>query len=173
MLNHCGALTGCQPQHGPIYAHAAPHGSIHAPVALPHRTATESSMHLQPYLRVNSTPFTATRDDVIRAHGQPRSESRNTVGLTALDYGDVVYRFHDSGRLEEVTARAEVLHLGAVAVPFRDLAAFVQSSDSTAFDRAGFLVSPLYGIAFVPGEPCWVTALARHCVGEWEALRAS
>ncbi|MDY0107038.1 MAG: hypothetical protein RBS27_10215, partial [Giesbergeria sp.] len=98
-------------------------------------------MHLQPYERVNDMPFTATRDDVIRAHGQPRSESRNSVGLTALDYGDVVYRFQDNGRLEEVTGRAEVLHLGTVAVPFRDLAAFVQSSDSTAFDRAGFLVS--------------------------------
>ena len=173
MLNHCGALTASQPQHGPIYAHAAPHGSIHAQVAAPHRAAAESPMHLQPYLRVNGTPFTATRDDVIRAHGQPRSESRNSVGLTALDYGDVVYRFQHSGRLEEVTARAEVLHLGTVAVPFRDLAAFVQSSDNTAFDRAGFLVSPLYGIAFVPGEPCWVTALARHCMGEWKALRAS
>ena len=130
-------------------------------------------MHLRPYQSVNGTPFTATRDDVIRAHGQPRSESRNSVGLTALDYGDVVYRFQDSGRLEEVTARAEVLHLGTVAVPFRDLAAFVQSSDNKVFDRAGFLVSPLYGIAFVPGEPSWVTALARHCMGEWDALRVS
>ena len=130
-------------------------------------------MHLQPCQSVNGTPFTATRDDVIRAHGQPRSESRNTVGLTALDYGDLVYRFQDSGRLEEVTARAGVLHLGTVAVPFRDLAVFVQSSDSTAFDRAGFLGSPLYGIAFVPGEPCWVTALARHCMAEWVALRVS
>ena len=90
MLNHCGAPTGCQPQHGPIYAHAAPHGSIHAPVALPHRIATESPMHLQPYQSVNGVPF-----------------------------------------------------------------------------------SPRYGIAFVPDEPCWVTALAQHCVAEWEAIRVS
>lgn len=74
-------------------------------------------MHLQPYESVNGVPLTATRGDIIRAHGQPRSESRNNVGLTALDYGDVVYRFQDSGRLEEVTARAEALHLGTVAVP--------------------------------------------------------
>ena len=127
-------------------------------------------MHLQPYESVNGVPLTATRGDIIRAHGQPRSESHNNVGLTALDYGDVVYRFQDSGRLEEVTARAEALHLGTVAVPFRDLAAFVQSSDDRAFDRAGFLVSPWYGIAFVPEEPCWVTALARHCVQEWLAM---
>ena len=130
-------------------------------------------MHLQPYQSVNGVPFTATRSDVTRAHGQPRSESRNSVGLTALDYGNVVYRFQDSGRLEEVTARAEVLHLGAVAVPFRNLATFVQLNDRTAFDRAGFLVSPRYGIAFVPDEPCWVTALAQHCVAEWETIRVS
>lgn len=127
-------------------------------------------MHLEPYTRVDGTPFTATRADVLRAHGSPLSELRNEVGLTALDFGGVVYRFQDNGRLEEITTRAEVLHLGTVAVPFRDLAAFVRSNDASSFDRAGFLVSPRYGIAFVPGEPCWVTALARHCLGEWEAL---
>lgn len=129
-------------------------------------------MHLEPYARVDGTPFTATRADVLRAHGSPLSELRNEVGLTALDFGGVVYRFQDNGRLEEITTRAEVLHLGTVAVPFRDLAAFVRSNDASSFDRAGFLVSPRYGIAFVPGEPCWVTALARHCLGEWEALRS-
>ena len=129
-------------------------------------------MHLEPYTRVDGMPFTATRADILRAHGQPLSKLRNGVGLTALDYGGVVYRFQDCGRLEEVTTRAEVLHLGSIAVPFRNLAAFVRAHDATAFERAGFLVSPRYGIAFVPGEPCWVTALARHCLGEWEALRS-
>lgn len=129
------------------------------------------SMHLEPYTRVDGMPFTATREDVLRAHGQPLSKARNGVGLTALDFGGVVYRFQDHGRLEEITTRAEVLHLGRVAVPFRDLAAFVHGHDDAAFERAGFLVSPRYGIAFVPDEPCWVTALARHCLGEWEALR--
>lgn len=128
-------------------------------------------MHLEPYTRVDGLPFTASREDVLRRHGPPLSEERNGVGLTALDYGGMVLRFQDGGRLEEVTARAEVLHLGTVAVPFRDLADFVRANDAAVFDRAGFLVSPLYGIAFVPGEPCWVTALARHCLGEWEALR--
>jgi hypothetical protein len=129
-------------------------------------------MHLQPYLSVNGLPFTATREDVIGRHGWPHSQERNNVGLTALDYGAQVFRFQDSGRLEEVTARAEVLHLGELAVPFAHLAAFVRANDAAAFERADFLVSPRYGIAFVPQEPCWVTALARHCVGEWEELRA-
>ena len=128
-------------------------------------------MHLEPFIRVNGTPFTATREEVLRAHGPPRSRSCNEVGLSAFDYGDEVYRFQDSGRLEEVTARAEVLHLGTVAVPFGVLEAFVRAHDAAAFERAGFVVSPRYGIAFVPAEPCWVTALARHCLGAWEALR--
>ena len=83
MLNHCGALTASQRQPDPIYARASLHGSMHAPVAAPHRAATESPMHLQPYQSVNGVPF-----------------------------------------------------------------------------------SPRYGIAFVPDEPCWVTALAQHCVAE-------
>ncbi|MBS0390354.1 MAG: hypothetical protein JSR23_04230 [Proteobacteria bacterium] len=127
-------------------------------------------MHLKPYECVEGTPFVATRADVIRTHGLPCSEARNHVGLTALDYRTVVYRFQDSGRLEEVTARAEVLHLGAVAIPFRSLAAFVRAGDAAAFERAGFLVSPRYGIAFVPAEPCWVTALAAHCLAQWAAI---
>ena len=128
-------------------------------------------MHLEPFIRVNGTPFTATRADILRSHGQPLSDIRNPVGLSELDYGAVVYRFQDSGRLEEITTRAEALHLGVVSIPFRDLALFVQTNDAAAFERAGFLVSPLYGLAFVPAEPCWVTALARHCLVAWEALR--
>ena len=127
-------------------------------------------MHLQPYLSVDGVPFTATRRDVIRTHGSPHSEARNDVGLTALDYGDVVYRFQDWGQLEEITVRAQALHLGTVAVPIRDLAAFVRAHDGSAFEWAGFLVSPLYGIAFVPTEACWVTALARHCLQQWKGM---
>lgn len=127
-------------------------------------------MHLQPYESVDGTPFTIAREALLRQRGPPRSQERNNIGLVALDFGDVVYRFQGCGRLEEVTARAEVLHLGAVAVPFQALAAFVQSHDPAVFERAGFVVSPAFGLAFVPAEPCWVTALARHCLAHWEAL---
>ena len=37
-------------------------------------------MHLEPFTRVNGTPFTASCEDVIHAHGQPLSEIRNPVG---------------------------------------------------------------------------------------------
>ena len=128
-------------------------------------------MKLVPFVSVGPTLFSATRDDVVRARGVPRSEVRNDVGLTALDYGDAVFRFQDSGRLEEVTLPTPVLHLGVVAVPFARLEAFVETQDAGAFRRAGFLVSPRFGVAFDPLEPFWVTALARHCLGEWVALR--
>jgi hypothetical protein len=87
-----------------------------------------------------------------------------------MDYGDVVYRFQDCGRLEEITLQAVVVMLGNVAVRFATLAAFIRAQDPEAFERAGFLVSPRFGPAFDPAEPFWVTALARHCIGEWRAL---
>ena len=79
-------------------------------------------------------------------------------------------RFQDSGRLEEITRRAPVLQLDTVAIPFAALGGFVLAQDGDTFERAGFLVSPAFGIAFVPGEPDWVTALARHCIPTWRAL---
>lgn len=128
-------------------------------------------MHLDPYVSVDGIPFTAGRDDVVRAHGQPVSEARNAVELTEMDYGDVVFRFQDGGRLEEITRQAKVLHLNTVSVPFPSLKAFVCEQDDRHFERAGFLVSPKFGLAFVPDSPYWVTALARHAVEQWEALR--
>src|SRR4030095_2168002 len=86
-------------------------------------------MRLEPFVRVDGTPFATSRDDVLRARGVPLRQGRNAVGLTELDYDDVVYRFQDSGRLEEVTSRAAVLVMGSVAVPFRSLEAFVRAQD--------------------------------------------
>nr|WP_240980219.1 hypothetical protein [Ramlibacter agri] len=119
---------------------------------------------------VEGVPFSASRADILHARGEPWRAQRNDVGLNELDYGTVVYRFQDGGRLEEVTMQAEVLRLGNVAVPFEMLAGFIRGQDPEAFERAGFLVSPALGLAFDPREPYWVTALARHCLPEWEAL---
>ena len=127
-------------------------------------------MHLAPYIRVDDTSFRASRADIVALHGAPARAGRNDVGLNELDYGRVVYRFQDNGRLEEVTQQAQTVHLGAVAVPFASLAAFVRAHDATAFERAAFVISPRFGLAFDPADPCWVTALARHCVASWRAL---
>lgn len=125
---------------------------------------------LAPYVQVDDTPFSVSSADIVRSRGQPWRALRNEVGLNELDYGDVVYRFQDCGRLEEVTLQAQVVTLGNVAIPFDTLAAFIRRQDPEAFERAGFLVSPAFGLAFDPGEPFWVTALARHCIPEWLAL---
>ncbi|NRF71547.1 hypothetical protein HLB44_31630 [Aquincola sp. S2] len=127
-------------------------------------------MKLDPFVVVGDAPFSCRRDDIVAARGQPFAEARNDVGLTELDYGDIVFRFQDNGRLEEITTQAPVLELDAVAVPFRSLEAFVQAQDPDAFRRAGFIVSPRFGLAFDPSEPCWITALARHCLAQWRAL---
>lgn len=127
-------------------------------------------MKLQPFEQVDTVSFSASTEDVLRRCGEPWRSTRNGVGLNELDYGDVVYRFQDSGRLEEITARAEVVSIGNVVIPFEMLAAFLRGQDPDAFERAGFLVSPAFGLAFDPSEPFWVTALARHCLPEWRAL---
>lgn len=127
-------------------------------------------MHLTPFASVDDTPFCASREDILARRGAPASSCRNAVGLDEMDYGDVVFRFQDCGRLEEITMQARVVRLGAVAVPFPALQGFIEDQDPGAFERAGFLVSPKFGLAFDPKCPSWVTALAAHCIGSWRAL---
>lgn len=127
-------------------------------------------MTLQPYAAVDGTPFSVSREEVLRARGTPWRQGRNGIGLDELDYDDVVFRFQDCGRLEEVTAEAPVVNLGNVCVPFAALERFVREHDPAAFDRAGFIVSPAFGLAFDPRCPSWVTALAEHCIPQWRAL---
>lgn len=128
-------------------------------------------MRLVPYIAVDGLPFAVTPAQLHARLGLPRVQQRTPVGLNEHDYGDRVFRFQDSGRLEEVTQRAPELHIGDVTVPFAALAAFVRAHDGEAFERAGFLVSPRYGLAFVPHAPDWVTALAAHCIDTWRGLR--
>lgn len=127
-------------------------------------------MRIEAYRHVDDVPFSITPDALLARRGTPGRRARTAVGLEEFDYGDAVFRFQASGRLEEVTRPAAVLHLGAVAIPFAALGGFVRAQDPQAFDRAGFLVSPAFGLAFVPSEPPWVTALARHCIATWRAL---
>ncbi len=129
-------------------------------------------MKLASFECVDGTPFTTTPAELLAKRGAPPTPVvRSPIGLHEYDYGTVVFRFQDGGRLEEVTMRAPVLYLGRVDVPFAGLAAFVRLHDPQAFSRGGFLVSPAFGLAFDPdaSDP-WVTALARHCIETWRAL---
>lgn len=127
-------------------------------------------MNLDPFIRVNDLPFTASAEDVRRLYGKPLKTGRNSVGLNELDYGSVIYRFQDCGRLEEVTTQAAVISIGQRSIGFDALSFFIQAEDDDCFERAGFLVSPRFGIAFDSKEPFWVTALAAHCLDEWRRL---
>jgi hypothetical protein len=127
-------------------------------------------MRLLPYQAVDDILFSSSRDEVVRGRGRPHRCGRNGVGLNELDYGSVVFRFQDNGRLEEVTQQALVMTLGKIAVPFASLAHFIRAHDEFAFERGGFIVSPRFGFAFDPSDPCWVTALASHCIETWRAL---
>lgn len=127
-------------------------------------------MRLTPYVSVDATPFAASRRDLLATRGAPARTTRNAIGLNEMDYGSMVFRFQDNGRLEEITQQAPVLHLGSIAIPFAALERFVREQDADAFERAGFVVSPRFGIAFDPACPSWVTALAAHCVETWRAL---
>ena len=49
---------------------------------------------------MDDTPFTASAEAIRRARGEPVSALRNSIGLHELDYGHVVFRFQDGGRLE-------------------------------------------------------------------------
>jgi hypothetical protein len=127
-------------------------------------------MNLHPFVRVDETLFSASREEIVKLRGEPKSASRNSIGLNELDYDSVIYRFQDCGRLEEITLKAPVVNIGNLSVPFAALASFIRSTDSTAFEKAGFLVSPKLGIAFDPDEPFWVTALAAHCIDAWREI---
>ncbi len=127
-------------------------------------------MNLEPFVSVDGTSFTSTQSEIVAKRGQPKRRLRNSVELNELDYGDVVFRFQDSGRLEEITRLAPVLFVGTQAILFPSLADFVRRNDSSVFVRGGFIVSPRFGLAFDPQCPSWVTALAEHCVETWRAM---
>ena len=106
------------------------------------------SVKLDPFVQVDDTLFSVSRNALVRRKGPPLRRSVNDVALEVFDYGGVVYRFQVSGRLEEVTTRAPVVHIGEIAIPFRALAAFVKAQDPDVFERASFLA-----VSYTHSEP--------------------
>ena len=66
-------------------------------------------MNLEPFVSVDGIPFSVSREEIMKMRGQPASSGRNGVGLNELDYQSMVFRFQDSGRLEEITLQAPCL----------------------------------------------------------------
>lgn len=127
-------------------------------------------MKLHPFVQAGELAFTLSAGDIRQRWGRPLHEGRNSVALNELDYGHTVLRFQDNGRLEEITVQVTVLELGSVVVPFASLQSFVRTQDADSFERARFVISPRFGLAFDPREPPWITLLAAHCLDEWRKL---
>jgi hypothetical protein len=133
--------------------------------------ADNEPMELQPFVRVDETPFSITLSATLAARGEPLTRRfLPDVQLEELDYGEVVFRFQASGRLEEITKLSPVVIIRAQAIVFPLLGDYVRENDPRCFERAGFLISPRFGIAFDPQCPSWVTALAGHCLDAWRAI---
>ena len=128
-------------------------------------------MKLTPFVQVDDVGFWLTPEDLRSRRGAPVLSGRNGVGLDEMDYGDVVFRFQASGRLEEVTKQASLIQLPQAAVPLPFLEGFLREQDPGSFERGGFIISPRFGLAYAPSSPEWITALAEHCIETWRGLR--
>lgn len=129
-------------------------------------------MKVVPFESVGEVKFSDSRKDIIAALGKPDQEVGNCIGLHELKYQNIIYRFDKAGALEEITVHAPVLDLGAVSVPFSVLSAYIHQQDHSAFTKAGFLVSPQFGLAFDPDCPPWVTVITKHSIDLWRAVQA-
>lgn len=127
-------------------------------------------MKVSPFTQVGSITFGIDPGTLAGLIGQPRSERVNRDGRIELDYGAAVYRFDASSTLVEITADAPTLELDGHLVPFANLPSYLQEHDESAFTRAGFSVSPRFGIAFDPHFPSWVTAFPEKSLDIWRAI---
>ena len=127
-------------------------------------------MRIVPFESVGEIKFSASREDVIAALGQPDQEVSNKIGLLELKYQNIIVRLDKSGSIEEITAHAPALNLGKNCILFAELAAYIHQHDHSVFKSVGFLVSPNFGLAFDPDYPSWVTAIIKHSVNLWRAV---
>ena len=127
-------------------------------------------MRIVPFESVGEVKFSASRKDIIAILGKPDQEVDNSIGLHELKYRNTTYRFDKTGALEEITAHAPVLDLGTISVPFPALATYIHQQDHSAFTKAGFLVSPHFGLAFDPDCPPWVTVITKLSIDLWLAV---
>lgn len=135
-----------------------------------HESFQRERMRIIPFESVGEIKFSASREDVIATLGQPNQEMHNKIGLLELTYQNIICRLDKSGAVEEITAYAPILSLGVHSVLFSALAAYIHQYDHSAFKKHGFLVSPLFGLAFDPYYPPWITAITKHSVNLWKAV---
>jgi len=57
-----------------------------------------------------------------------------------------------------------------VSVSFKMLGPYLRQHDKGVFERVGFVVSPVLGIALDPHFSSWVTTFARERLSSWQAV---
>lgn len=122
-----------------------------------------------PLTAANNIEFGVSQHVVEKRLGQPLRRLTDRLGRVEIHYSSAIYRFEGSS-LEEISLDAPVVELGAVAVKFEDLAAFLQKNDPSCFERVGFLVSPRYGLAHDPAFASWVTAFPSSQAEVWRSV---
>lgn len=125
------------------------------------------AVEIIPFVRVGDVAFGSDPAAVIGIMGERYTQQVNRIGLTEIDYGTAVYRFDDDAVLVEITVGAPVLELDGQDIAFEALADFLRANDPNAFECAGFMISPRYGIAFDPWHASWVTAFPENMIDSW------
>ena len=127
-------------------------------------------MKLLPFTAVDGLAFGATAEGVTDLLGPPSNNKLSRKGERELSYANARYRFDAKGHLAEITANALAVQFGSVSVPFKLLAAYIKEQDHSAFEKVGFVVSPMYGLALDPAFPSWVTAFTTERLALWRAV---
>lgn len=127
-------------------------------------------MKLLPFTAVDGLAFGATAEAVADFLGPPSSNKLSRKGERELSYANARYRFDGKGHLTEVTADTLAVQFGSVSVPFKLLAAYLKEQDLSTFEKVGFVVSPMYGLALDPAFPSWVTAFSTERLALWRAI---
>ncbi len=127
-------------------------------------------MKLEPYKYIAGVSLEVGEPKLIEMNGNPSRRKINSVGLIELDYGSKVYRFDPTGILNELTIECMAIEYQGVTIPFAKLKGYIAEEDDSAFDKYGFCVSPLFGVAFDPEHQPWLTILTKKGVAAWSKI---
>lgn len=127
-------------------------------------------MKLEPYTNIAGISLDIGEPDLINISGNLSRIQVNSIGLTEMDYGSRIYRFDQSGVLNELTIECIAIEHQGLTIPFAHLKSYIATKDNDAFDKFGFCVSPLLGLAFDPEQSPWLTVLTKQGISAWSKI---
>jgi hypothetical protein len=127
-------------------------------------------MRIEPYESLGVAKFGESQSAVIAKLGKPDKETINRLKQIELSYPNAVYRFKDHGGLVESSIHYSAVQLNCVSVLFPALVGYLRENDKDTFEKAGFTVSPKFGIAIDPEYPSWITIFAKGQLALWKTI---